>query len=151
MAKADLRKPENAATWLEIGQAMDRVRCARRLSVKEFAEKVSRDEAQVRRWFGGTERPQAEARKCQRVTQDEHDERQNVYEYSMVAGRHCGMCGEHAVQDDGTPHVCANGDKATDVGFCDHCGAELMDNDTCDNDHDEWAVDVHCTEHEVRA
>lgn len=61
MAKADLRKAENDAAWLEIGQAMDRVRCARRLSVKEFAEKVGRDEAQVRRWFGGTERPQVDA------------------------------------------------------------------------------------------
>jgi ribosome-binding protein aMBF1 (putative translation factor) len=57
---ADLRKAENAAGWLVLGQAMDRTRQARGLSVKEFATKVKRNEAQVRRWFAGKERPQAD-------------------------------------------------------------------------------------------
>jgi DNA-binding transcriptional regulator YiaG len=62
MAKADLRIPESVnAAWLLLGQAMNRTRQACRLSVKEFADQVQRDEAQVRRWFAGKERPQADA------------------------------------------------------------------------------------------
>lgn len=62
MAKADLRIPENVhPAWQLLGQAMNRTRQACRLSVKEFADQVQRDEAQVRRWFAGKERPQADA------------------------------------------------------------------------------------------
>lgn len=57
---AVLRNPEINPAWLVIGQAMDRTRQARGLSVKEFADKVQRNEAQVRRWFAGKERPQAD-------------------------------------------------------------------------------------------
>lgn len=34
--------------------------------------------------------------------------------------------------------------------WCDGCGAELKEDGTCDNDHDEWDIDVHVTEHEVQ-
>lgn len=71
----------------------------------------------------------------------------NVYEFSMLAGRHCIGCGELNTVD-GKPHVCTAPEKDD---FCDQCGAELTDNSTCDNDHEEWDVDVHCTEHEVQA
>lgn len=73
-----------------------------------------------------------------------------VYEFSMLAGRHCVSCGEQNVQDDGTPHKCANPDGSDNV-FCDYCGAECHANGGCDNDHDNWDIDVHCTEHEIQA
>lgn len=61
MAKATLRKAENEAAWLLLGEAMERVRQVCGLSVKEFADRLNRNEAQVRRWFAGKERPQADA------------------------------------------------------------------------------------------
>jgi len=62
MAKADLRKTEN---WQELGRAVDRVRTMHRLSLKEFADALStedapRDERQVGRWIEGKERPQVD-------------------------------------------------------------------------------------------
>lgn len=59
----------------------------------------------------------------------------------MREGRYCASCGDE------TRHEC------TYVGehFCDYCGAELNGHGTCDNDHDDWDVDVHVTEHEVKS
>ncbi len=61
MAKADLRKAENCAEWLVIGQAMESVQQACGLLLKEFADKVKRNPRQVSRWFEGKERPQVDA------------------------------------------------------------------------------------------
>lgn len=55
MAKADLRKPEN---WKLIGEVVDRTRTLCRLSIKEFADKLERDERQVRAWISGEEQTQ---------------------------------------------------------------------------------------------
>jgi hypothetical protein len=56
MAKADLRKTDH---WIVMGRAVDRTRTLCRLSIKEFADLIDRDEAQVRRWIAGTEQTQA--------------------------------------------------------------------------------------------
>lgn len=72
-----------------------------------------------------------------------------VYRFSMAEGRYCAICGElRAVEAD--PYLqagcsCDEGDEE----FCDQCGAELTDHKTCHNDHDEWDIDVHVTEHDV--
>jgi len=59
MAKADLRKPE---TWkTEVGGAIERTRLLAGLSLKEFADRIGRDERQIARWISGTERPQLDA------------------------------------------------------------------------------------------
>src|SRR5690242_5413272 len=59
MAKADLRKTED---WrAAIGRAIERARTLSQLSLKELADLVGRDERQVARWIGGTERPQLDA------------------------------------------------------------------------------------------
>jgi hypothetical protein len=79
-----------------------------------------------------------------KLEEDGHD----VYEFSMLAGRHCIGCGDVNMKD-GKPHVCKA--EPDNEDYCDHCGAELTDNGTCDNNHDEWDVDVHCAEHEVQA
>jgi hypothetical protein len=55
---ADLRKAEHP-DWLELGQAVERTRTLCRLSLKEFADALRRDERQVARWIAGTEQAQA--------------------------------------------------------------------------------------------
>lgn len=93
---------------------------------------------------------EAAARTCQLATQREHDEDgQTVYEFSMVAGRHCVNCGYQDVQDDGTKHVCVNADETSEGLFCAYCAAECHANGGCDNDHDDWDIDVHCREYSV--
>lgn len=62
MAKVDLRKAEtHEATRKQIGDAIDRCRTLCRLSLKEFAQALDREERQVARWIAGTERPQLDA------------------------------------------------------------------------------------------
>lgn len=60
MAKADLRKTEKAHVWQVNGHAVQRTWELSRLSLKQFAAAVKRDERQVARWMAGIERPQIE-------------------------------------------------------------------------------------------
>lgn len=60
MAKADLRKTEKAHAWQVNGHAVQRAWELSRLSLKQFAAAVKRDERQVARWMAGIERPQIE-------------------------------------------------------------------------------------------
>ena len=60
MAKAALPDVRKAENWSDLGRAIDRVRTLHRLSLKEFADALQRNERQVARWFEGTERPQLE-------------------------------------------------------------------------------------------
>jgi|ERR1051326_3975274 hypothetical protein len=57
LAKADLRKAEKG-DWIALGQAVERTRTLCRLSLKEFADALGRDERQVARWIAGTEQAQ---------------------------------------------------------------------------------------------
>ena len=62
-AKAALkgvRKAENGALWLKWGAAIEDVQCVFRLTLKEFAAELQKDERQVQRWIEGKERPQIE-------------------------------------------------------------------------------------------
>lgn len=61
MAKADLRIPDQEAWRGRIGDAIERTRTLARLSLKEFADRIGRDERQVARWIHGAERPQFDA------------------------------------------------------------------------------------------
>ncbi len=91
---------------------------------------------------------EALARASQRETQREFDEDgDQVYRYSMGGDLYCTGCGERATDKEGKPHVCQSGFVDE---FCSDCGAELNDNDSCDNDHDDWDIDVHCTEHTIK-
>jgi hypothetical protein len=74
-------------------------------------------------------------------------EGQQVYAYSMRAGRYCGACGE----DDRVPGAHALCSDTSEPEFCDRCGAEYTEIGTCDNDHDEWTIDVHVSELEVQS
>lgn len=75
----------------------------------------------------------------------EHDENgEQVYGYTMGEGVYCPVCGEREPCYDAAC-VASNEDGA----FCDQCGAEAKDTGSCDNDHDEWTIDVHVTEMEV--
>lgn len=59
-AKAELRKAEEL--WrAEVGRAVERAKNLTGLSLKEFADKVGRNERQVARWIAGDERPQFDA------------------------------------------------------------------------------------------
>lgn len=89
------------------------------------------------------------ARQSQRETQEEFDQQGSaVYGYSYESGRYCIACGEQGTKG-AADHACQNAFPADAEEFCDQCGAELGVNNTCDNDHDEWDIDVHCTEHTV--
>lgn len=69
---------------------------------------------------------QASAEAAKLAEQKRFDaEGQMVYQYTNHAGSHCGACGD-----------------PTD-------GAELKDTGSCDNDHDEWDIDVHVREAQV--
>lgn len=83
---------------------------------------------------------EAAARFAQEATRCEFDnDGQCVYQYTMREGRYCSSCGEKPEHSDlGCTHA--------DPTFCDQCGAELKATGDCDNDHDEWDIDVHCTE-----
>lgn len=70
-----------------------------------------------------------------------------VHDFSIVAGRTCGACGEHEQDENGNPHTCAN--PKGPVMWCDWCGTKLNRRGSCDEDHDEWDVDVHVTEHQL--
>lgn len=59
-ARADLRKTEKDG-WRLVGRAIDGCRWLCRLSVKEFAGLMNRDERQVRAWISGEEQPQVAA------------------------------------------------------------------------------------------
>lgn len=66
----------------------------------------------------------------------------SVYQFSMRDDHYCGWCGEETCQ--------CHDREYDDAEFCTACGAELKDTGSCDNDHDEWDIDVHVTEHEVK-
>lgn len=83
---------------------------------------------------------------AERKSYDEAGE--TVANYSMVEGRYCGNCGEQIKYSPVTKVCQCSG--AGEESFCDCCGAELNDNGECDNDHDEWTIDIHVTECEVR-
>jgi hypothetical protein len=88
---------------------------------------------------------EAAARTCQLATKREFETNgDDVYEFSYVAGRYCSGCGLDAPGE----HTCEYPDSEE---FCDHCGAELNANDSCDNDHDAWDIDIHCREYDVHA
>ena len=62
-AKADLkdvRKAEIEGLWGKWGGCIDEVRGVFRLTLKEFAAELGKDERQVARWIAGQERPQIE-------------------------------------------------------------------------------------------
>ena len=61
MAKSDLRKAEIPDWRADVGQAIERMRLLARLSLKELAALIVRDERQVARWIAGSERPQLDA------------------------------------------------------------------------------------------
>lgn len=65
MAKAalvDVRKAEMDEQWRSrVGQAVDSVRTEQKLSLKEFADALKRDERQVSRWIDGKEHAQIAA------------------------------------------------------------------------------------------
>lgn len=71
-----------------------------------------------------------------------------VWQFTNREGRYCIGCGEPH-RTNGKEHTCTASPDAEN--FCDYCGAELKENGGCDNDHDEWDIDVHCTEHEVKS
>lgn len=96
--------------------------------------------------FVGSGAEQA-ARKRQRQEQESFDEHEQVYEYSMAPGRYCIACGELKAVCLG--QGCPNIDPESAEEFCDHCGAELNRFNSCDNDHDEWSIDVHCHKFEA--
>lgn len=86
------------------------------------------------------------ARACQQQEQADLDaDGRLVYQFSIKPNRYCIGCGEEAEQHAGG-HECANPDAED---FCDQCGAELKESGSCDNDHDEWEIDVHCHEFPV--
>ncbi len=58
MAKADIRKAETEQWKAHIGGAIQRAMSLAGWSLKEFADRVGRDERQVARWISGAERPQ---------------------------------------------------------------------------------------------
>lgn len=91
------------------------------------------------------EGPAIKAAHAERLELEKNGE--TVYQFSMLAGRHCLACGQQNMVD-GTPHDCDESPETED--FCDYCGAALKEDGTCDNDHDDWTIDVHCTEHEVQ-
>lgn len=56
------RKAEDDEAWrVAVGQAIDAARQLARLSLKEFAGVIGRNERQVARWISGAERPQFDA------------------------------------------------------------------------------------------
>ncbi len=65
MAKAasnDVRKADLDEQWkAAVGRAIDAVRAEQQLSLKEFADAITRDERQVARWIGGKEHAQIAA------------------------------------------------------------------------------------------
>lgn len=64
MAKAavpDVRKAESDDFRAEFGAVVDRVRQRAGLSLKQFADRIKRDERQIARWISGVERPQFDA------------------------------------------------------------------------------------------
>lgn len=89
---------------------------------------------------------EAGAKAAQLSEQQRFDsEGSNVDGFTMRDGRYCSVCGE----DTGDPtHTHDHGPDA-EAEFCDCCGAELTAVGSCDNDHDEWDVDIHVRETEV--
>lgn len=62
MAKAEIRKADQAETWrADIGQTVARSMALLGWSLKEFAAAVQRDERTCARWMSGAERPQLDA------------------------------------------------------------------------------------------
>lgn len=85
----------------------------------------------------------ARLKECQSLEDDGYD----VSGYSFEPERFCAACGEESTGEDGKPHECANPDGENK--WCDCCGAELKATGDCDEDHDEWDIDVHVTVHPV--
>jgi hypothetical protein len=90
------------------------------------------------------------ARVAQHAERAELDEAgEVVYQYSIGDGVFCVACGEREIDERGIAHTCtALPDHPEE--FCAQCGAELNDRLSCDNDHAEWDIDVHCTAYEVK-
>ena len=63
MARADLSSSTAVANDFrsEFGAVVERVRQRAGLSLKQFADRIKRDERQIARWINGTERPQFDA------------------------------------------------------------------------------------------
>lgn len=61
MAKADVRKADNALIHAQLGHCMQEVQHAFCLTLKEFAAELGKDERQVQRQMDGIDRPQIEA------------------------------------------------------------------------------------------
>lgn len=57
----DVRKAEIERLWVKWGGCVAEVQHAFRLTLKEFADALEKDERQVARWIAGQERPQIEA------------------------------------------------------------------------------------------
>lgn len=60
-AKAEVRKADDEMWRAAVGQVVEDIRLLAKLSLKEFADAVSRDERQVARWISGADRPQFDA------------------------------------------------------------------------------------------
>lgn len=77
-------------------------------------------------------------------------EERTVYNFTYHEHRYCAGCGaENAATVDGfTP--CPEAEQHDEFHWCEYCGAELTERETCENDHDEWDIDVHVSEHEVQ-
>lgn len=82
----------------------------------------------------------------------ERDDNRVVYNFTNRAGRYCAWCGTEQAYDVASDSfsacTCGAGPDDQET-YCDHCCAELTDTESCLNDHDEWEVDVHVTEHHV--
>jgi len=79
---------------------------------------------------------------------ERHDDGQTVWQFSMAPDSHCIACGE--AMGPLAVHVCKNAFPKDAEEFCDRCGAELGNHNSCDNDHDAWDIDVHVTAHEIK-
>ncbi len=61
LAKAPIRKADDADWKVAVGHVVERTRQMSGLSLKEFSAAIHRDERQVARWEDGTDRPQFDA------------------------------------------------------------------------------------------
>ncbi len=74
-----------------------------------------------------------------------------VFNYSYEDGSYCGECGEACDRsDDGALLPCKRKHEDTPYQWCEQCGAELTETGSCNNDHDEWEIDIHVTEHTIQ-
>lgn len=77
---------------------------------------------------------------------DYNEQGQTVHNFTNAPDSHCIGCGQRTEQPGTGVHECSNPDAEE---FCGHCGAELKETGSCDNDHDEWDIDLHVREVEI--